>query len=107
MDAHGGFGDYAERALATDDEMIRVNPIRRFGDGARGKHAFGRGHPHGDYHVLDFAVLIALHSGGAGGNPASESGVQKGVWKMAERHAMRGQLLFEVGAEDARLGARG
>ena len=106
MDAHRRFGDNAERSLAADAQMVHINSVRRFRHHLRREHSIGRHHAQRDHHVLDFAVLVALHPGGPRRDPAAQSRMQKRIRKMSQRHSVRAQLVFEIRAKYASLNAR-
>src|SRR5580658_8133904 len=105
MNSHRGFGDHSQGTLAADTEMIDVDTVRRLGHDSRRQYACGRDHAQRNDHVLDLAVLIALHTGGPGGNPSAERRVQEGVWKVAEGQTVALQLLLKIGAKGAGLDA--
>ena len=102
---HGHLGDHAETALAAQDHLVHAGPgvaaRDRLGDGDAG----GMDHPQAADDVLDVAVLVRLHAGGAGRGPAAEGRVGEGVGEVADGPAQGVQLLLEVGAVDARLDA--
>ena len=82
MNSHGGFRNHSQRSLAADAQMIHIDPVRRLGHGSRGQHTNRRNHAQRNDHILDLAVLVALHSCRACGHPAAERRVQKesGKW---------------------------
>ena len=106
VDSHGGFGDDAQRPLTANAEVIYIDAVGGLRHGARRQHAIGGHHAQSDHHILDFAVLVALHSCRPRGNPTSQGGVQKRVGEMAKRYPICAQLLFEIGAEDSGLDSR-
>ena len=106
MNPHRRFRDYPQRSLAPDAQMVHVDPIRRIRHRPRRQHAFGRHHAQSNHHILDLAVLVALHPGGPCRDPAPQRRVHKRIRKMSQRHAMRTQLLFQVGAKNSRLHPR-
>src|SRR5271155_608703 len=106
MNSHGGFGDHPKSSLTADAKVVDVDTVRGLGHGARRQHARWGDHPQGDYHVLDLAVLVALHPSRPRGDPTAERGVQERVWKVAEGQAIPHQLLFKIGTKGAGLDAR-
>src|SRR5208283_5412277 len=106
MNSHGGFGNDSQSSLTADAQMIDVDTVRGLGHDSRRQHANWRDHAQRNYHVLDLAVLIALHSSRPRGDPPAERRVQEGVWKMAEGYAVALQLLFKIGTKHTGLDAR-
>src|SRR5271156_2639005 len=106
MNSHGRFSNHSQSSLTADAQMIDIDAVRGFGYDSRRQHAYRSDHPQRNYHVLDLAVLIALHSSRPRGNPTAERGVQEGVRKVAEGQAVALQLLFKIGTKDTGLDER-
>ncbi len=69
---HRHLGDDAEDAFAADAQVADVDAVGTLGHGAGNNRAARRDHAEADDHVLNLAVLIALHARRARGHPASE-----------------------------------
>ena len=106
MHSHRRFRNHSQSSLTADAQMIDIDAVRGLGHGSRRQHTQRRDHSQRDYHILDLAVLVALHSGRPGGDPPAERGVQEGIWKVTECQAVSIQLLFQIGTKGAGLDAR-
>src|SRR5271154_1959762 len=83
MNSHCGFGDDSQSSLAANAYMVDVDAVRGLGHDSCRKHPCRGNHTQRDDHVLNLAVLVALHSSRPRRDPPAESRVQEGVWKVA------------------------
>ena len=100
---HGALGDHAQAALAAHDHLVHAGAAVAPGHGLGADDPAGVHHPHAAHDLLDVAVLVGLHAGGAGRCPAAHRGVGEGVGEVAHGPAQGVQLLLEVGTVHAGL----
>ena len=83
-----------------------LGPVDVLGTGRVASMPGGRGHAHPAREVGHVAVHVGLHARRAGRDPAAQRRVREAVGEVAERPALRVQLLLQRGAEHAGLDPR-
>ena len=107
LDAHPRLGDDAEDALAADHHPVRCRPGTAAGQPPGLPPSPRREHAHRLDEVVDVGVVRGVVAAGAGGDPAAERREAERLREVAQREAVRPQLILELRAEDSRLDAGG
>ena len=75
VDFENCFGDEAECAFTTEEQVLQLHSHCHAGHGGRlFNQSLGRDHAHILHDLLDVAVLVLLHAAGIGGHPAAHGG---------------------------------
>ena len=105
--AHPRLGDDAEDPLAADHQAVGAGPGARAREPAALPPALRREHPHRLDEVVDVGVVRRVVAARAGGDPAAERREAEALREVAQREAVRPQLVLERRPVDAGLDARG
>ena len=102
-----GAGDDAERSLGPAEEPLGRGPGAPCGQPPRLDHPGGRHHRQCLDLLVDMRRTGGVVAAGTRGDPAAERRELERLREVAEREAVRLQLLLERGAEHARFDLRG
>ena len=106
LQAHPRFGDDAENAFGADEQSVGTRAGAGAGQAARLDHAARRDDAQRFDEVVDVRVQRREVAARAGGDPAAERRELERLRKMAQREAVRAQLVLERRTEHAGLNAR-
>ena len=99
--------DDAQGALRPQEKLTRVWAGCRRRHVAELHGASWRDDAHANHIAVDATVTRGFLACRAAGNPTADSGVLEGLREVTSGEAGLGQLLFQVGAENAGLGGDG